>query len=135
MARTLGLVLAFATATVLAQGDLPEHFGLPATVRWFATVQATGRVDFSKPITFSYIFSYREGADVDALRTRLESDGFKFVHTYGDEGRKRLEVARKEIHTPESVVERNRQFRSLAAEFHNVQYDHYEITLTSGGVQ
>jgi hypothetical protein len=54
------------------------------------------------------------------------------VHT---EGRKRLEVERKEIHSPESIVERNRKFRSLAAEFRNVQYRGYAITLTSGGIR
>lgn len=135
MARTLGFAFAFAAATVLAQSDLPEYFGLPATARWFAAMQARGLVDFSKPITFSYIFNCGKGADVNALRARLESDGFKFVGTYADAGRKRLEVVRKEIHSPESMVERTRQFRALAAEFHDVQYDHYEITVTSGGVQ
>lgn len=114
------------------QGDLPERFALPATARWFNTVQATTRIDSSQPLAFSYFFYCGNGADINALRARLESEGFKFVGTHVESERdKRLEVDRKEIHSPESLVERNRQFRSLAAEFHNVQYDGYEITLHS----
>lgn len=84
--------------------------------RWFATIQATGRVDFSKPITFSYIFTCGKGAEVNALCTRLEPDGFEFVEAYVDTGgRTRLEVVRKDVRSPGPMVERNRQFRSFGS--------------------
>jgi hypothetical protein len=122
---TLGLGF----ADVVASADLPEHLGLPAITRWFDTIRANG-VDVSKPLIFGYDFSSTNSADINDLRARMEVDGYSFVQTYvADEGRTKLEVERKEIHSPESLAERNRQLRSLAKEFRTVQYDGYAINL------
>jgi hypothetical protein len=123
----LSIALAFGCANVVEPIDMPVRFRLQGIARWFDTLRANG-IDLSKPVIFGYDFNSANFSEINALRARLAVDGYSFVQTYVDnEGRTWLEVEKKEVHSPESLFERNRQLRSLANEFRTVQYDGYAI--------
>jgi hypothetical protein len=129
MTRLFAIALAISCANVLAQADLPERLGFGATAGLFEKIRAAPGFDLSKPAIFGYFFNSENVEHLNALRSRLEADGFAFVETHVDrKGRTWLQAAKAEVHSPESMVERNRKFKSLADEFRTVQYDGWDIT-------
>jgi hypothetical protein len=129
MPRSLAIAFAVLAVSAFAQVELPEHLGLRATAGLFEKIRAAPGFDLSRPALFGYFFNSEDVAQINAIRSRLEADGFTFVEAHVDKkGRTWLQVAKAEIHSPESLVERNRQFKMLAGEFRSVQYDGWDIT-------
>lgn len=128
MIRTVAIALTLASATALAQSDLPERFGLTATAGIFDKIRAAPGFDLTKPAVFGYFFNSADPGRIQTIRGKLEAQGFQFVETHLDRnGRTWLQVAKAETHSPETLVERNRQFTALAAEVGAVQYDGWDI--------
>jgi hypothetical protein len=129
MKRTLALILAIYCANALPQADLPERFDLSATAGLFDKIRAAPGFDVSKPATFGYFFNSENATQIAALRSLLEAEGFAFIETHMDRnGRTWLQVAKTEIHSPESLVERNRKLKALADQFGTIRYDGWDIT-------
>jgi hypothetical protein len=114
-------------ANVVAQGDLPARLALPETAAVFDKIRTTPGFDLSRPAMFGYFFNSPQPDRIRTLQQRLVADGFAFVEMHLDpNGRLWLQVARSEIHSAESLVERNRQLKAVADEI-GVQYDGWDI--------
>lgn len=128
MRRVLAAVLLCVCSSAMAQSDLPERFGLSATTTLFDKIRFASGFDLSRPATFGYFFNTPSPDRLGPIRAKLEADGFAFVETHVDrQGRTWLQMAKTQIHTPESMVDLNRKLNSLADEAGDVRYDGWDI--------
>ena len=128
MKHALAIALLLCATGSLSQEDFPQRFQFPATVGLFEKIRVAPGFDLSKPATFGYFFNSVNVEHINSIRSRLEAEGFAFVETHVDStGRTWLQVAKSEIHSPESLVERNRKFKLIADTFESMQYDGWDI--------
>lgn len=91
--------------------------------------------DLSEEMLYSYYFVDEDVDKLEKLGLKLEADGYDFVDIFelGDEeteestGEYLLHVDRTEVHTPETLAERNVEFAKLAAEYELKTYDGWEF--------
>jgi regulator of ribonuclease activity B len=122
------LVLLTATAA-FGQTSLPERFQLPATQSLFQQIRSGPGFDLSKPATFGYFFISNFPARLATVREQLERESYVFVETHVDKkGRTWLQMSKSEVHSPESMVERNSTLEALAGKVEFVRYDGWDIT-------
>lgn len=91
--------------------------------------------NLNEEMLFSYYFVDKDVDKLEKLGLKLEADGYDFVDVFelGDEatdestGEYLLHIDKIEIHTPESLAERNVEFQRLADEFEIETYDGWEF--------
>lgn len=91
--------------------------------------------DLSSEMLYSYYFVDEDVDKLEQLGNDLEKDGYVFVDIFelGDDeteestGEYLLHIDKEEIHTPESLAERNVEFANLAAERSIKTYDGWEF--------
>lgn len=91
--------------------------------------------DLSSEMLYSYYFVDEDVDKLEQLGNDLEKDGYVFVDIFelGDEetdestGEYLLHIDKEEIHTPESLAERNVEFAKLAEEREIKTYDGWEF--------
>ena len=91
--------------------------------------------DLSEEMLYSYYFVDESVEKLEKLGLKLEADGYDFVDIFelGDEetekstGEYLLHIDKAEVHTPESLAQRNVQFAKLAAEYELKTYDGWEF--------
>jgi len=91
--------------------------------------------DLSSEMLYSYYFVGEDVDKLEQLGKDLESEGYVFVDIFelGDEeteestGEYLLHIDKEEIHTPESLAQRNVEFAKLAAEHEIKTYDGWEF--------
>ncbi len=84
---------------------------------------------------YTYYFVDSSVDKLTALGDKLQADGYDFIDVFelGDEeteestGEFLLHIDKVEIHTPESLAERNVEFQNLADEFEIETYDGWEF--------
>jgi len=84
---------------------------------------------------YSYYFVDTDVDKLEKLGLKLEADGYDFVDIFelGDEetdestGEYLLHIDKVEIHTPESLAQRNVEFQTLANESEIASYDGWEF--------
>jgi hypothetical protein len=122
---------AFLLGTLLpsaAQSDLPDRFKFLPTHRLFERIRSSPGFDLLKPATFGFFFNSLEAAPLQGLRAALEKEDYVFVSTHVDkQGNTWVQLAKAEVHTEETMVERNRKLHALAFAS-GVKYDGWDIT-------
>jgi len=96
--------------------------------------------DLSEEMLYSYYFVDKNVDNLEKLGLKLEADGYDFVDVFelGDEetdkstGEYLLHIDKIEIHTPESLAQRNVEFQTLADEYEIVTYDGWEFGEVGG---
>lgn len=91
--------------------------------------------NLDEDMLYSYYFVDKDAEKLEALGNKLEADGYDFVDIFelGDEkteeptGEYLLHIDKIEIHTPESLAERNVEFQRLADEHKIATYDGWEF--------
>lgn len=91
--------------------------------------------DLSEEMLYSYYFVDESVDKLEKLGLKLEADGYDFVDVFelGDEetdkstGEYLLHIDKVEVHTPESLAERNVEFQKLAQEYELKTYDGWEF--------
>ena len=84
---------------------------------------------------YSFYFVDTDVDKLEKLGLKLEADGYDFVDIFelGDEetdestGEYLLHIDKTEIHTPESLAQRNVEFQTLAKEYEIASFDGWEF--------
>ena len=101
----------------------------------FAEAKQEDNWNTDEPMLYSFYFVDKSVDKLEKLGLKLEADGYDFVDIFelGDEetekstGEYLLHIDKIEVHTPESVAQRNVDFQKLANEFEIETYDGWEF--------
>lgn len=101
----------------------------------FAEAQQEDNWKTDEPMLYSFYFVDKSIDKLEKLGLKLEADGYDFIDIFelGDEetekstGEYLLHIDKVEIHTPESLAQRNIDFQKLADEFEIETYDGWEF--------
>ena len=101
----------------------------------FETAQREDGWNLAGEMLYSYYFVDESVEKLEALGNKLAEDGYDFIDVFelGDEeteeptGEFLLHIDKVEIHTPESLAQRNVEFSNLTDEFEIASYDGYEF--------
>jgi len=96
--------------------------------------------DLSEEMLYSFYFVDKDVDKLEKLGLKLEADGYDFVDVFelGDEetdvstGEYLLHIDKIEVHTPESLAQRNVEFQTLADEYEIATYDGWEFGEVGG---
>ena len=91
--------------------------------------------NLEEPMLYSYYFVDTDIDRLEKLGNHLQKQGYDFIDIFelGDEqtnqstGEYLLQIDKEEIHTPESLAQRNVEFINLAKEFGVETYDGWEF--------
>ena len=91
--------------------------------------------NMDEEMLYSYYFVDTSVDKLEKLGLKLEADGYDFIDIFelGDEetnkstGEYLLHIDKVEIHTPESLAQRNVEFQNLADEYEIETYDGWEF--------
>ncbi len=101
----------------------------------FAEAQQEDNWKTDEPMLYSFYFVDKSIDKLEKLGLKLEADGYDFIDIFelGDEetekstGEYLLHIDKVEIHTPESLAQRNIDFQKLTDEFEIETYDGWEF--------
>lgn len=101
----------------------------------FAEAQQEDNWKTDEPMLYSFYFVDKNIDKLEKLGLKLEADGYDFIDIFelGDEetekstGEYLLHIDKVEVHTPESLAQRNIDFQKLADEFEIEMYDGWEF--------
>ena len=91
--------------------------------------------DLNEEMLYSFYFVDESVDKLEKLGLKLEADGYDFVDVFelGDEeteqstGEYLLHIDKTEVHTPESLAQRNVEFAKLAEEYELKTFDGWEF--------
>lgn len=127
--RTFPVALLVFVSAGIAQQVLPERLQFLATHGLFERIRAASGFNLTKPATYGYFFNTPYPERLVQVRAVLENEGYVFVESHIDRnGRSWLQVAKVEIHTVDSMVERNRRLVAVASAHDSVDYDGWDVT-------
>lgn len=101
----------------------------------FNTARTEDKWNLDEEMLYSFYFVDTDVDKLEKLGLKLEADGYDFIDIFelGDEatgestGEYLLHIDKTEIHTPESLAERNVEFQRLADEYEIASYDGWEF--------
>lgn len=101
----------------------------------FAEARQEDNWNLDEPHLFTYYFVDTDVDKLEKLGNHLQSQGYDFIDVFelGDEetekptGEFLLHIDKEEVHTPESLAQRNVEFSKLAEEFGVETYDGWEF--------
>jgi hypothetical protein len=109
---------------------IPPKISLEQLREMLARIAADANWDMTRPLLWGYFFVSNFREPLEEARRKLEALGYRFVMIYlgekddpGDADTWWLHVEREEIHTPETLYERNGELEMLAAALGTVGYD------------
>ena len=106
----------------------------------FADAKREDDWNLDEEMLYSYYFVDKSVDKLEKLGLKLEADGYDFIDVFelGDEetdkstGEYLLHIDKVEVHTPESLAQRNVEFARLAEEFEIETYDGWEFGEVGG---
>lgn len=101
----------------------------------FAEAKREDNWNTDEPMLYSFYFVDKNVDKLEKLGLKLEADGYDFIDIFqlGDEetqkptGEYLLHIDKIEVHTPESIAQRNVEFQKMADEFEIETYDGWEF--------
>jgi hypothetical protein len=101
----------------------------------FAEAKQEDNWNLEEPHLFTYYFVDTDVDRLEKLGNHLQAQGYDFIDIFelGDEeteestGEFLLHIDKEEVHTPESLAQRNVEFSKLAEEFEVETYDGWEF--------
>ncbi|MCY7345688.1 MAG: ribonuclease E inhibitor RraB [Pyrinomonadaceae bacterium] len=101
----------------------------------FADAASEDKWNLGEEMLYSFYFVDTDVDKLEKLGLKLEADGYDFVDVFelGDEktdestGEYLLHIDKVEVHTPESLAQRNVEFQKLADEYELETYDGWEF--------
>jgi len=118
MMRAIAALLALlgVTGSATAQGDSP--FRIEKVQGAFEQMRKTSGFDITKPLQWGFFFVSADRTSLQPVRSDLTREGYQFIGERQDEkGTFWLELARLEIHTPESLHKRNTELFARAKKY------------------
>jgi hypothetical protein len=101
----------------------------------FALAENEDKWNLREEMLYSFYFVDKSIETLEKLGHKLEADGYDFIDIFelGDEetdestGEYLLHIDKIEIHTPESLAQRNVEFQKLGDEYEIASYDGWEF--------
>jgi hypothetical protein len=101
----------------------------------FATARNEDKWNLDEEMLYSFYFVDESIEKLEKLGLKLEEDGYDFLDIFelGDEdtdestGEYLLHIDKVEVHTPETLAQRNVEFQKLADEYEIESYDGWEF--------
>jgi len=99
----------------------------------FQDIDARGRWDMSQPMLWGYFFTDSSRERLIGVVSQLELQGYRFVKVFApelDEGQEEyffLHVEKEEIHSPQSLHERNQRLYAFADMYQLAAYDGMDL--------
>jgi Regulator of ribonuclease activity B len=101
----------------------------------FETARTEDKWNLDEEMLYSYYFVDESAEKLEKLGLHLAEQGYDFIDVFelGDEeteeptGEFLLHIDKNEIHTPESLAQRNVEFQNLADEYEIETYDGWEF--------
>jgi regulator of RNase E activity RraB len=101
----------------------------------FAEAKAEDNWNLEEPMLYTYYWVDTNVEKLEKLGNHLQEQGYDFVDVFelGDEdtnkltGEYLLHIDKVEVHTPETLAERNVEFQKLADEYEIETYDGWEF--------
>ena len=113
------------TDSVISKGQLVEMF---------QNMEQKSHWDMSKAMLWGYFFTDASKSDLEAVVPSLEAQGYRLVDIYlsdkedpKDDDHWWLHVEKVEIHTPDSLDERNKLFYQFAEDHGLDSYDGMDV--------
>ena len=129
MNRFLATVLSVLGFFSMAHAQSDSPFQLEKIVGAFEEMKSSPGFDTSKPLQWGFFFISPSKEALSKINKQLQSEGYQYVEEYQDEnGNFWLQLAKIEIHTPESLHKRNGVLFSFAKRFSGVSYDGWDVT-------
>ena len=108
------LLLVFSCLAVGSAYAAPSpHATRTELSRWLGELRGTG-YDVGAPLPWRYSFRALDGRPLERLSIALVESGYEIVFLGTEEGFAELRVARSELHTPQSLEQRNGELVALA---------------------
>ncbi len=106
----------------------------------FADAKREDNWNLDEEMLYSFYFVDENVDKLEKLGLQLEADGYDFIDIFelGDEetdestGEYLLHIDKAEVHTPESLAQRNAEFQKLADEYEIKTYDGWEFGEVGG---
>jgi hypothetical protein len=106
----------------------------------FEEARAEDNWNLEEPMLYTYYFVDTDVEALEKLGNHLQEQGYDFVDVFelGDEktnqstGEYLLHIDKVEVHTPESLAQRNAEFAALAEEYEVETYDGWEFGEVGG---
>ena len=99
----------------------------------FESIRSAGRWNMQEPMLWGYFFTDSSAQKLESIVPMLEQSGYRFVSLFEpelDEGAEAyffLHVEREEVHTVDSLFERNTQLEDFAASHGLATYDGMDV--------
>lgn len=106
---------------------------LEALEAMFDNIAAGAKWDMSKPMLWGYFFTDASTEKLEVVAKVLEQSGYRFVKIFepeldeGEEPYYFLHVEQEEVHSPQSLHERNAQLYALADRYELQSYDGMDV--------
>jgi hypothetical protein len=103
-------------------------------VEMFENIEADTEWDMSKPMLWGYFFTDADRAKLEKVAPLLEKEGYRFVDIFLSDKEEPnesdlwwLHVEKEEVHTPDTLHERNRILYEFAADHQLDSYDGMDV--------
>lgn len=100
----------------------------------FANITEKTPWDMKEPMLWGYFFTNSEPKSLEPIRDQLVSEGYRFVDLYQSDAEDQdgpplwwLHLEKEEVHTPQTLDQRNNTFYLLAAKHKINSYDGMDI--------
>lgn len=103
-------------------------------VEMFEAIGRDTKWDISQPMVWGYFFTDQDKAKLETVAPLLEKEGYRFVEIFLSDKEDQsepdlwwLHVERIEVHTPDTLNERNFWLYRFAADHHLDSYDGMDV--------
>lgn len=134
MPNIIKIILLVLLLSACGQTESKNRITKDQLVEMFDSMSQDSAWDFSKPMVWGYFFTDGSKERLQAARPALESQGYKFVDLYladkegpGDPELWWLHVEKVEIHTPDSLDQRNTALYKFADDHSLGSYDGMDV--------
>ena len=126
LAATAAVLLSF-HSTVMAQAR--PQIQLSQLEAMFSDMRAKAPWNVDEPLLWGFFFFDPSAAKLREAASELQASGYKVVSISEVPGRRtfRLHVEKVEIHSPQTLHERNSQFYALAEKYKLASYDGMDV--------
>ena len=134
MRKIIKITLLVLLLSACGQTESKDTITKDQLVEMFDSMSQDGSLDFSKPMVWGYFFTDGSKERLQAAKPALESQGYKFVDLYladkdspEDPDLWLLHVEKVEIHTPDSLDQRNTTLYKFADDNDLESYDGMDV--------
>jgi hypothetical protein len=129
MKRFIIAIALLAGGVGFAVAQAPSPFRYEQVLGAFERMRTTPGFDVSRSLQWGFFFVSSSRETLSSIRSELEAKGYSYVEEHrGKDGSHWLQLAKIEIHSPESLHKRNQELFAFAAAHQGVTYDGWDVS-------